>query len=72
MHSIIPATPTGANPMVRTSDTPDKDDDPRKGYKCKDCGKRFDRLCSLEVGYCSIFLLKEVLIRPFCIRRRTL
>ena len=50
-HDLIPVTSSSTRPqgMVRTCDIPDEDEDPKKRYKCKECGKGFDRPSGLEV-----------------------
>ncbi|KAF8531608.1 hypothetical protein JB92DRAFT_3104771 [Gautieria morchelliformis] len=49
-HALIPVTSPSTRPqgMIRDCDIPDEEDDPKKKYKCPECGKAFDRPSGLE------------------------
>jgi transposase-like protein len=42
--------------MIRDCDIPDEEEDPRKRYRCPECGKAFDRPSGLEVSLCYFSL----------------
>lgn len=66
-HDLIPVTSSSTRPqgVVRSCDIPDDDDDPRKRYKCKECGKGFDRPSSLEVCYSSLYSTLKTMLSEY-------
>ena len=63
--------PDAVHTLFRAHEIPDEDDDPKKMYQCKECGKGFRRSRDLDVGNCFIYLLNTMLTSVFCIHRYT-